>query len=171
MNTMISEPDCIWCRSSIYAWIVLFVGALGLVNASANDDATSSSNDEAAVRAVVEGIIAADNVENIERVIGYYADDAILLAPDGADVVGQTAIRDHYRSLFASVDLAIQSRIDDIAIAAGLAVVRGLNTVSAIAAGSEQGSCTASKDLMTLERRDVEWKISQLMWSNQPIPC
>lgn len=152
-------------------WILALFTSIGLANTSAYAQADTLTTDTAAIRAVVEGIIAADNVENLERVLGYYTSDAVLIAPEGPDVIGANAIRKHYQSLFAAVDLDIQARIDDIAIAADLAVVRGLNTVFAIAVDSQQKSCTESKYLMSLRRSGGEWKISQLMWSNQLIPC
>jgi len=171
MNTMTKRLSGIRVMAATLTKVLLTIVVWGLASASENDQTESSLADKRAVRAVVEGIIAADNVENLGRVLSYYAGNAILILPDGADVIGADAIRRHYQALFAAVDFTIQSRVDDITIATDLAVVRGLNTVSAIASDTRQKSCADSKFLMTLRRIDVEWKITQLMWSNQPIPC
>jgi len=158
-------------RIATLSKVLLTIGVCGLAGAWENVQPESPLADKRAVQAVVENIIAADNVEDLERVLSYYADNAILITPEGADVSGTDAIRKHYEALFAAVDFAIKTRIDDITVAADLAVVRGLNSVSAIAADSQHESCAASKYLMTLMRTDGEWKISQLIWTNQTKEC
>lgn len=45
------------------------------------------------VRAVANGIIAADNARALERVLAYYAADAVLMPPGEQPVVGRAAIR------------------------------------------------------------------------------
>jgi len=168
---MIEKLYGVRVRTAIPIFVLLNIAVWCLSSPSGNLQAQSLLDDKSAVRAVVEGIVAADNVEALERVLGYYASDAILIAPEGPDVIGTNALRRHYQSLFAAVDFDIHSRIDEISIAEDLAVVRGLNTVSAVAANSSQENCTASKYLMTLTRTDSEWKISRLMWTNQAIEC
>lgn len=171
MNTKTDRLSDIRARAATLGKILLAFGVWGLASASECVQPDASLADYRTVRAVVEGIVAADNVEDFERVLSYYADNAVLISPEGADLVGTDAIRAHYQALFAAVDLTIQSRIDDITIAANLAVVRGLNTVSAANTNTGQINCAASKFLMTLRLIDGAWKISQLIWTNQTIEC
>ncbi|NIP56737.1 MAG: hypothetical protein GWM92_01350, partial [Gemmatimonadetes bacterium] len=53
-------------------------------------------SDSAAVRAVAEEIIRADNAADLSRVMALYSDTAMLLPPDGAPVRVRGAIRPRY---------------------------------------------------------------------------
>ncbi|MEW5917400.1 MAG: hypothetical protein AB1762_13400, partial [Gemmatimonadota bacterium] len=52
------------------------------------------------LREVAEGIIAADNERAIDKVLSYYADDALLMPPNEPSVSGVAAIRPRYEALF-----------------------------------------------------------------------
>lgn len=129
------------------------------------------THSHAAVRQVVEGIIAADNAEDIGQVLEYYATDAVLIVPDAPDVVGLSAIRDHYEGLFANADFKIAPHIDEIAVDRNQAIVRGVNLVTSTSADPQETVCVASKYLMSLKRTEDRWTIAHLMWTNRPVPC
>src|SRR5262245_14838844 len=65
------------------------------------------------VRAVATGIVDADNRRDIERVLAYYAADAVLMPPGEAPVAGRDAIRPRYEALFAGFDPAIEPEIGE----------------------------------------------------------
>jgi ketosteroid isomerase-like protein len=96
--------------------------------------AFACDGDSAGVRAVAEGVIAADNGRDVGRVLGYYADDAVLMLPNEAPETDRAAIRRRYEDLFHNFAPQIDGRIDEICADGDLAFVRG------------------------------EWKISRLMW-------
>ncbi|MEZ4456375.1 MAG: SgcJ/EcaC family oxidoreductase [Gemmatimonadales bacterium] len=126
-----------------------------------------------AVRAVAEGIIAADNARDLERVLGYYAPDAVLLPPGEPPVQGRAAIRPRYEGLFARFDPAIVARVDEVCVDGDLAYVRGHNGGRLVA--REGGTSRALDDtyLMVLRRSgEGNWQISQLMWhpAGSPAP-
>lgn len=52
------------------------------------------------VLAVASGIVEADNARDLERVLGYYAADAVFMPPGEGAVAGLAAIRPRYVSLF-----------------------------------------------------------------------
>ena len=153
--------------TSLYKRITTYAIAITVSVLATPGKSPAQTVDESAVRAVVEGMIAADNVKNLNRVLGFYSDDAILISPEGGDVVGISAIRSHYERLFARTDLDIQLKIQDILLDGDLAVVRGVNDVTAT---SDDGSSSArSKFLISLRRYpDGAWRVLHLMWSNQP---
>ena len=109
----------------------------------------ADTRDDAAVRQVVEGIIAADNAEDLEQVLDYYATNAVLIVPDGPDVVGLAAIRRHYVQLFANADFVIVPSIDEIVVDRDRAIVRGVNRVTTKTADGTDNRCVASKYLMS----------------------
>lgn len=121
-----------------------------------------------AVGQVIEDLIQADEEKNLAKVLSIYAPDAVLIKPTGANVVGIEAIRAHYEALFQSGDLAIETRIEDIAVSADLAVARGVNDVTFTPGTQGEPSRVLSKYLMSLRRdSDHGWRIVNLMWSNQ----
>jgi ketosteroid isomerase-like protein len=117
-----------------------------------------------AVRAVAEGIIAADNERDIVRVLGFYADDAIWLPPNEAPVTDVAVIRQRYEGLFQDFDPDIDGRIDEICVEGGMAFVRGHNGGWLV---SRVGGRSRELDdvyLMLLRQEGGDWKISRLMW-------
>lgn len=127
-----------------------------------------SKNEEDAIRRVVQDIVAADNVQDFERVMSLYTEDAVLMAPSGPDGVGSDDIRAHYMNLFSTTTFQITTRIDEVIVCNDLATIRGVNDV--VATDSDSGKITpvASKYFMRLRRESAdEWRIAHLMWSNQ----
>lgn len=117
------------------------------------------------VRAVATGIVDADNASALERVLAYYAADAMLLPPGEAPVTGQGAIRPRYEALFAAFKPEIVGRVDEVCVSGPLAFVRGHN-------GGQLRSRTGGPDralddvyLMLLARgAGARWRITHLIW-------
>jgi len=117
------------------------------------------------VRAVAEGIIAADNARDIERVLGYYAADAILMPPGEQPVTGREAIRPRYEGLFAEFNPAIEAHIEEICAGNDLAIVRGHNGGRLVPRAGGAARTLNDVYLMVLHRNaEGEWRISRLMW-------
>jgi uncharacterized protein (TIGR02246 family) len=127
--------------------------------------AWACNGDSTGVRAVAEGIVAADNAHDIGRVLDYYADDAVLMPPNEHPVTDRSAIQRRYDDLFANYAPQIEVRIDEVCVEGNLAFVRGHNGGWLV---SRVGSRTRELDdvyLMVLERAaGGGWKISRLMW-------
>jgi uncharacterized protein (TIGR02246 family) len=122
-------------------------------------------------RAVATGIIEADNRSDLERVIAYYADDAVLLPPNEPPARGREAIRPRYAALFAAFAPAIESRIEEVCVSGPLAFVRGHNG-GRMAARAGGGDRALDDVYLMLLRRgtDGEWRISHLMWHRASPP-
>ena len=117
------------------------------------------------VREVTTGIIAADNERDIERVLGYYADDATLFPPNEAPVVGREAIRPRYEMLFAQYDPAIEGTVREVAIGGDVAYVWGENGGWLRGRGAAEDRQLHDVYLMTLRKDDAGvWRINRLMW-------
>jgi uncharacterized protein (TIGR02246 family) len=124
----------------------------------------TSPADTTDVLRVAEGIVAGDNDRDLERVLGYYAPDAVLLPPGEPPVRGHDAIRPRYVSLFAQYDPAIEGEIDAIEICRDLAVVTGRNGGWLRARDRTADRRLRDAYVMVLRRSDGEWRISRLMW-------
>lgn len=127
--------------------------------------AIQTAGAEAAVRRVAEGIIAADNARDIERVLSLYAPDAVLMPPGEAPVQGRAAIRPRYEGLFAAYTPAIEGRIDELAVDGTTAFVRGHNGGRLVPLGDALPRELDDVYLMLLRReKDGAWRISHLIW-------
>jgi len=150
--------------SSTLACLAGLGGALSSVAASA-PGGPAPADLAAEVRAVAEGIIAADNARDLDRVLGYYAEDAVLMPPNEPPVQGKSAIRPRYESLFAQFDPAIESRIDEIRVDRDWAFVAGGN--GGRLAPRDGGTPRLLNDawVMVLRRSGAhDWKIARLIW-------
>ena len=119
-----------------------------------------------AVRRVADNIIAADNAQEIEKVIALYATDAVLLPPNEPPVSGQAAIRSRYEPLFANFKPQIESRIDEVCVDQKTAFVRGHNGGNLVPINGGDFRQLDDTYLMLLRReKDGMWRISHLMWN------
>lgn len=118
-------------------------------------------------------MIAADNAEDLEAVMAHYAEDAVLLPPDGAPVTGKQAIEPRYRSLFRDFDVELEMTIDRMGVSSGWAwchgATRGRFSPRNEAAGEPRQ--VSDKYLMVLSfTSDGSWVVHTLMWSPLPSP-
>ena len=116
-------------------------------------------------RNVAQGIVTADNARDLERVLAFYATDAILMPPGEEPVTDLGSIRKRYESLFSEYDPQIEAQIDEACADGALAFVRGRNGGRLV---SRKGGGTRPLDdvyLMVLRREpDNAWRITHLIW-------
>jgi uncharacterized protein (TIGR02246 family) len=117
-------------------------------------------------RAVATGIIEADNLRDIDRVLDLYADDAVLLPPNEPPVTGKDKIRPRYETLFAGFDPGIAGRVDQVCLGGPTsAFVRGHNGGRMVARGGGKDRTLDDTYLMLLRRDPGQgWRISHLIW-------
>jgi len=122
--------------------------------------------DLAAIQMVSLGIIAADNAGDAATVIRFYADDAILLPPNDAPVVGKDAIRARYEEGFRRFRFAISSSSDETHVFGDWAFDRGTTVGRTIPRTDEPSRQIHDKYVMILHRESGgAWKIARLMWN------
>jgi len=142
-----------------------------LLAAAAAPDCRPESPAVRDVRAVASGIVAADNARDLERVLGHYAADAVLLPPGEGAVVGLEAIRPRYVSLFEAFTPEIELRIDEACAGEGLAFVRGQNRGRLVARAGGAVRELDDSFLMLLRRgSDGAFRISHLIWHRASAP-
>ena len=131
-------------------------------------DCRADSTAVTAVRAVANGIIAADNARDLTRVMEAYAADAWLMPPREAPLRGHAAIRPRYESLFAGFTPAIEGRIDEACVSGSMAYVRGHNGGRMISRSNAPPRVLDDVYLMQLKiDSDGRWRISHLIWHPQ----
>ena len=126
---------------------------------------TEANGEATLVRAVAQGIIAADNARDITRVLDFYAEDAVLLPPNDAPVRGKRAIRPRYESLFRDFTPEIIGTIDEVHVGADWAFVIGTNRGRLLPiAGGEPRSLSDAYVMILRRTPEGRWRIGRLMW-------
>jgi uncharacterized protein (TIGR02246 family) len=118
------------------------------------------------VRAVVEALIEADNRGDLEKVVGFYTQDAVLTSPTGAQIHGREAVGSHYRDIFERHRLALRVQILETSVMRDTATVRGRTTghrrpVEGGEAVQIDDDFVAGLVLET----DGRWRIARLSWT------
>jgi uncharacterized protein (TIGR02246 family) len=127
--------------------------------------------DLASIRVVTSGIIAADNTGNAAAVVRFYADDAVLLPPNDAPVVGKDAIRARYDEGFRHFRFAISSSSEETHVFGDWAFDRGTTVGKTIPKTDEPSRQIHDKYVMILHLEPGgAWKIARLIWNAAEAP-
>lgn len=121
----------------------------------------------AEVEIVVKGIIAADNAGDLEAVLAHYADDAVLLPPNGPIVEGKDAIRERYRAGFEQFRFDVSIAISETKVSGEWAFNRGATQGKLIPHDGGDAVTLNDQYLMILRRMPGgAWKIARLIWNS-----
>ena len=132
--------------------------------------AAACASTPAAVRQVAEGIIAADNRGDLDRVLASYAKDAVLMPPGEGAIVGLDAIRPRYEQLFSSAKLQIDLHVDEAFADGRVGYVRGRNGGSVTPKQGGQPLILDDVFLMMLRCDAGAWRISHIIWHPASVP-
>jgi ketosteroid isomerase-like protein len=137
-----------------------------------------SAEDEAAIRAVLDGIAADFSAGRIEEMFSYYQDDVLVSAPGAPEIIGKQAWRESLdASLPKDVDMGLVFNTAELEISGDLAYERGTYAIRI-------GDPATPAQSMTIEGRhihifkrqpDGSWKGWRLMENSadpatSPIP-
>jgi uncharacterized protein (TIGR02246 family) len=122
-----------------------------------------SNKDE--VRAVVSGILDADNHADIERVLSYYHADAILMPPGRDEIRGMENIRRNYENIFATSLLNLAPEEQEIILTKDLAVYKGRTKGKVVLKTDSTERTINDKFIMILKTDNGRWKIKTLIWN------
>ncbi len=146
---------------------ILLLAANILVTNYSND--LQQTDEAKKVKAVVTGIIDADNDRNLVEVLRLYEKDAILFPPGESEVKGVESIKPRYERLFNDFELKITTIIAEIEVADHWAYVRGANfgKLKSLSGGEERQ--LSDVYLMILHKNDQGiWRIARLIWHSAP---
>jgi uncharacterized protein (TIGR02246 family) len=153
-------------RAIFLASVLALSGRAAIGTQSSFAEQADAPADVAAIRVVSSGIIAADNTGDAAAVTRFYADDAVLLPPNGAQVVGKDAIRARYEEGFRHFRFAISSASEETHIFGDWAFDRGTTEGKTIPKTDEPSRHIHDKYLMILHRESSgAWKIARLIWN------
>ena len=119
------------------------------------------------VESVVRGIIAADNAGDLDAVVAHYADDAVLLPPNGRIVEGKEAIRERYRTGFERFRFEVSITLKETKVSGDWAFNRGVTKGRLVPLAGGEARSLNDQYLMILRRMpDGAWKIARLIWNS-----
>ena len=126
---------------------------------------TDSSADVVAVGRVLSGIVAADNAGDLDGVMAFYAEDAILLPPNGTAVNGKALIRSRYEEGFRHFRFDIAFSSDETQVFGDWAFIRGAIRGRTIPKDAQPSRILNDKYIMVLHRGKDGWRIARLIWN------
>ena len=108
---------------------------------------------------------------DVDKVLYYWADDAVVLPPGSPAVVGKTAIRDFVVKSFQAPGFSISWKTTDVAVseAGDLAYATGTNRVTF--RGADGREVSVNGKAVTVWRRDgARWKCVVDVWNDASPP-
>jgi uncharacterized protein (TIGR02246 family) len=117
------------------------------------------------IRAVASGILEADNHADIERVLSYYHNKAVLLPPGRDEITGMENIRRNYENIFATSVLNLSPEEGEITITGDIAVYKGRTKGQVLLKSDSSTRMIDDKFIMILKKDDGRWKIITLIWN------
>lgn len=117
------------------------------------------------VESVIRGLIQADNASDIDRIAAFYAEDAVLMPPEGAPVHGRKEIRERYRRGFERFKLSVELRSEETRVAGDWAFDRGVTKGHYVWHDGREPTAFEDKYVMILKQTADGWRVAVLMWS------
>lgn len=120
--------------------------------------------DTAAVRQVLHKIEAADTAGDLNQIVSLYEPGAVLTPPAGDEVIGQDAIREHYRELFEQSTVAVTIHETELNARRPWAYCAGTTNVIITPRDGSEPRHVQDRFLMVLRRLDGQWCVHRLSW-------
>ncbi len=164
-------------RSSLVGMVALFLACL-VAACSSQPTAPAAppdtrGADEAAIRAADADWAKAAAANDLEKCMSYYADDAIVISPGNAAIVGNENIRKFIERLLAVPNMQLNITVSsvDVARSGDLALDRG--SVGATITGKNGKSSTQTSLYALTWKKDADgsWKIAADTSANETAPA
>lgn len=137
------------------------------------EKAVDLESERAAIRTVDSQMVAAINAGELDRWLGFFTDDAILMPPNAPAVVGKPAIRKFVSDFLASADFAVSHHLGKVEVSRSgdLAYV---SYAYELTVNDPKGKPVTDrgKDISVLKKQlDGSWKVVIDIWnSDLPLP-
>ena len=129
--------------------------------------ASATSDDAAAVRAVIEAYGDRLTAADVPGIISLYTGNAAVMQPGLETTVGIRQLRATYDA-FENMRLDFTFRFEDIIVSGDLAAVRTTGQGAITIRGTGETQPARFRELFVLERTGSDWKIAQYMFQQMP---
>lgn len=149
--------------------LIVFVAfsALAGCTTSTSQQTTPKAIEDAAVRRTLADVEKRINASDLSF-IDVFTNDAVIVAPGAADVVGGDSIRALYTDLLKQASITVHFSTDEVVVADNLAVERGTYTM--VIADRTSGKIiqdVKNKHMHIMRKqRDGSWKTWRMMVNN-----
>jgi uncharacterized protein (TIGR02246 family) len=117
-----------------------------------------------------EWAAVASEGRDVDRILSYWTDDAVVLAPGFAPVIGKAALRDYVKNSLRIPGFKITWKSTDVKFSPdlNLAYMLGENTVTIN--GSDGKPVTTKGRAVTIWRRETDgkWRCAVDIWNDAP---
>ncbi|MEZ4809265.1 MAG: SgcJ/EcaC family oxidoreductase [Allomuricauda sp.] len=123
--------------------------------------------DIASVENVLQELISSDNKGDLKGVMSHYAENAVLMSPNGVSIAGHENIETHYGKIFEnSTFLNLKAVSHDIRVQGNMATIAGINYGSIVSKKDSTDTEIHGKFMMLFEKQGGSWKITRLIWND-----
>lgn len=162
-----------WVPRRTFAITCTLLALSGIVTlsvaCSAEADMVLSADDESAIRAGVESIIAAANRGDWPAWTDGYAENAVAMPPNRRPLIGRAALLELLASLPPTSDWEYD--VIDLDGRGDLAFLRGTFTVRMSLPGSEVPTTVSGSSMYIWRRQsDESWKVEREIWNSDDPP-
>lgn len=131
-----------------------------------NETTGSTEKDEEDVRTLIattyrDALAASD----ADAITDAFADDGVVMPPEGATYRGSDAVKGNYEGIFSSVGLDLQFDIDEIAIDGDYGFVRSTSDGTATVLADNSSAPEVNRELWVVHKVDGQWEIAFYMYN------
>ena len=131
-----------------------------------NETTGSTEKDEEDVRTLIattyrDALAASD----ADAITDAFADDGVVMPPEGATYHGSDAVKGNYEGIFSSVGLNLQFDIDEIVIDGDYGFVRSTSDGTATVLADNSSAPEVNRELWVVHKVDGQWKIAFYMYN------
>jgi uncharacterized protein (TIGR02246 family) len=137
---------------------------------AASESATDVGADIQAIKDIVSELNAALNAADIDRILSFYADDAIRIPPNEPAAIGKEAVRASFQQMFDEIDLQENDVVEGAHVSGDLAVVHVVFTaILTLKVSGESENVKGNKILVFKKQPGDSWSCSYSIWSDESL--
>lgn len=131
-----------------------------------NTSSGSTEEDEAEVRELIgttyrDALAAGD----AEAITSAFAEEGVVMPPEGATYRGAEAVKGNYEGIFSAVGLDLQFAIDEVVLDGDYGFVRSTSDGTATVLETQESAPEVNRELWVVHKVDGEWKIAFYMYN------
>lgn len=131
-----------------------------------NQNTGSTAEDEQAVRELIastyrDALAAGD----VDAITAAFAEDGVVMPPEGATYRGAEAVKGNYEGIFSAVGLDLQFDIDEVVLDGDYGFVRSSSDGTATVLADNSSAPEVNRELWIVHKVDGQWKIAFYMYN------
>ena len=131
-----------------------------------NQNTGSTAEDEQAVRELIASTyrdaLAAGDADTITAA---FAEDGVVMPPEGATYRGAEAVKGNYEGIFSAVGLDLQFDIDEVVLDGDYGFVRSTSDGTATVLADNSSAPEVNREFWIVHKVDGQWKIAFYMYN------